>query len=70
MTQYIKKLITMMFGLMIVSTISFAQHISVSAPSQVLAGENFRLVYTVNTQNVEDFRAGNVPSGLEVIAGP
>lgn len=44
--------------------------ISVSAPSHVQAGENFRLAYTINTQDVEDFRAGNIPSGLELIAGP
>lgn len=47
-----------------------AQEISVSAPSQVAVGENFRIAYTINTQDVEDFRAGNVPSGLEVLAGP
>lgn len=44
--------------------------ISVSVPSRVAAGENFRLAYTINTQDVEDFRAGNIPEGLEVIAGP
>ncbi len=44
--------------------------ISVSAPSKVSAGENFRIAYTINTQDVEDFRAGNIPSGLELIAGP
>jgi hypothetical protein len=44
--------------------------ISVQAPSKVSAGENFRLSYTINTQDVEDFRAGNIPGGLEVIAGP
>lgn len=44
--------------------------ISVSVPSHVAAGENFRLAYTINTQDVEDFRVGNIPSGLEVIAGP
>jgi hypothetical protein len=47
-----------------------AQSISVSAPSHVSAGENFRLAYTINTQDVEDFRAGNIPEGLEVLAGP
>lgn len=47
-----------------------AQGIQVSAPSHVAVGENFRISYTVNTQSVEDFRAGNVPAGLEVIAGP
>lgn len=44
--------------------------ISVSAPSKVSAGENFRIAYTINTQDVEDFRAGNISSGLELIAGP
>lgn len=44
--------------------------ISVLAPSKVSAGENFRIAYTINTQDVEDFRAGNIPSGLELIAGP
>ena len=47
-----------------------AQVISVSAPSKVSAGENFRLSFTVNTDDVDDFRAGSIPSGLEVIAGP
>lgn len=44
--------------------------ITVSAPSHVQAGENFRLAYTINTQDVENFRAGNIPAGLELIAGP
>lgn len=47
-----------------------AQGISVSAPSHVATGENFRISYTINTQNVEDFRAAGIPAGLEVIAGP
>lgn len=44
--------------------------ISVSVPSHVQAGENFRLAYTINNQDVEDFRAGFIPEGLELIAGP
>ena len=47
-----------------------AQHISVSAPSHVAAGENFRVAYTINTSDVEEFRLGGVQDGLEVIAGP
>lgn len=51
--------------------IGFAEaQISVSAPTHVQAGENFRLAYTINTQDVENFRAGNIPAGLELIAGP
>ena len=44
--------------------------IQVSVPAQVEVGENFRLAYTINTQDIEDFRVGNIPSNLEVLAGP
>ena len=47
-----------------------AQQIVVSAPSHVSAGENFRVAYTINTRDVEEFRLGGVPDALEVIAGP
>ena len=47
-----------------------AQSLTASAPSHVAVGEQFRLSYTVNTQNVSDFRAGNIPSELEVLIGP
>ncbi len=47
-----------------------AQQISVSAPTHVSAGENFRIAYTINTRDVEEFRMGEVGEGLEVIAGP
>ena len=41
-----------------------AQHVAVSAPTHVAAGENFRVAYTVNAREVEEFRMGNVPDGL------
>ena len=48
-----------------------AQQIVVSAPSRVAAGENFRVAFTINgSRDVEEFRLGNVPEGLEVVAGP
>lgn len=56
--------------LVIVAVTGYAQQVTVSVPSHVSTGENFRLSYTVNTQEVEEFRAGNIPEGLEVIAGP
>ncbi len=40
------------------------------APSQVAVGEQFRLTYTVNTNDVKGFRAGQIPEGLEVLMGP
>lgn len=47
-----------------------AQSISVKVPREVATGENFRLAFVVNTQEVEDFRLGQLPEGLEVLAGP
>ncbi len=40
-----------------------------SAPSAVVKGEQFRLSYTVNTQNVKEFRAPSM-EGFEVLMGP
>ena len=47
-----------------------AQTLTGSAPSHVAVGEQFRLTYTINTQNVSDFRAGDIPEELEVLIGP
>lgn len=47
-----------------------AQTLTVNVPSGVRTGENFRLTYTVNTQNATDFRIGSMPSALEIITGP
>ena len=49
---------------------TFAQHLVGNAPAQVAVGEQFRLTYTINTQNVSGFRAGNIPDELEVLMGP
>lgn len=58
--------------LMMVMTTAFAvaQTLTASAPSRVSVGEQFRLSYTVNTHNVSDFRAGNIPAEFEVLIGP
>ena len=49
---------------------SLAQTLTGSAPSHVAVGEQFRLSYTVNTQDVSDFRAGDIPEELDVLIGP
>ena len=49
---------------------SLAQTLTGSAPSHVSVGEQFRLSYTVNTQDVSDFRAGDIPEELDVLIGP
>lgn len=70
MYRYIRYIVLILAITLCGTELSLAQSISVQAPSKVPAGDNFRLSYTVNTQDVEDFRAGNIPSGIEVIAGP
>ena len=47
-----------------------AQTLTGRAPSQVAVGEQFRLTYTINTQDVRGFRAGNIPEEFEVLMGP
>ena len=38
-----------------------AQRLVAEAPAQVSVGQQFRLTYTVNTQQVSNFRVGNIP---------
>ena len=47
-----------------------AQTFTGRAPSSVAVGEQFRLSYTINTQDIRGFRAGRIPDGLEVLMGP
>ena len=47
-----------------------AQTLTGRAPSQVAVGEQFRLSYTINTQDVRGFRAGRIPDAFEVLMGP
>jgi hypothetical protein len=70
MTQRLLLYISLILGFLIEGAEPSDAQITVSAPSRVSAGENFRIAYTINTQDVEDFKAGNIPSGLELIAGP
>ena len=69
MNRYFKFFVFFLL-LVVCSNKAVAQRVTVEVPTKVSVGENFRLSYIVNTQDVEDFRAGNIPSGIEVIAGP
>ena len=69
MNRYFKFFVLFLL-LVVCSNKAVAQRVTVEVPTKVSVGENFRLSYIVNTQDVEDFRAGNIPSGIEVIAGP
>lgn len=47
-----------------------AQTLTVKAPTNVQTGDNFRLTYTLDTQDASNFRVGDIPEGLELITGP
>ena len=51
-------------------TTSSAQTLTANAPQQVAVGQQFRLTYTVNSQDVKDFRVGQIPDAFDVLMGP
>ena len=61
-------LIVSFFSFIVVTVL--AQTLTGRAPSQVAVGEQFRLSYTVNTDDAKGFRAGNIPDAFEVLMGP
>lgn len=65
-----KKVLSIIIFLNILLVETIAQGLSVSVPSHVTTGENFRLSYVVNTQDVGDLHLGNIPDALEIITGP
>ncbi len=63
-------ILTLLLLMLCGTSVTVAQSVSVQVPSQVACGENFRLSYVVNTQDVSKFRLGDLPEGLEVVSGP
>ena len=63
-----KTLLTICLLAVVVAAV--AQTLTANAPSHVAVGEQFRLTYTVNTHDVSDFRAGDIPDAFEVLMGP
>ena len=68
--RWMVKVLLLLFTIHYSLITSVAQTLTASAPSHVGVGEQFRLTYTVNTQNVSEFRAGDIPDELEVLIGP
>lgn len=56
--------------MLVAAAAATAQTLTAKAPSNVQTGDNFRLVYTLDTQNASNFHLGDIPEGLEFIAGP
>ena len=52
------------------AAVSWAQTLTGRAPGQVAVGEQFRLTYTVNTDDAKGFRAGAIPDAFDVLMGP
>ena len=46
---------------------ALAQTLTGRAPAQVAVGEQFRLSYTVNTDDAKGFRAGDIPDAFDVL---
>lgn len=50
---------------------AMAQTLKANAPQQVAVGQQFRLTYTVNSQDVSNFHIGQIPSdAFEILMGP
>ena len=66
------KRIVSIFSILICFIVSVsAQTLTANAPQQVAVNQQFRLTYTVNTQDVKGFRIGQIPSeAFEVLMGP
>lgn len=65
-----RRFYSILFTLFAVTITATAQKLVAGAPSHVSVGEQFRLTYTINTQDVDNFRAGNFPDAFEVLMGP
>ncbi|WP_321517193.1 BatD family protein [uncultured Bacteroides sp.] len=66
-----RKLIFLFIILLIPGINSFANNAKIvaEAPDVVAVGDQFRITYTVNTQDAKSFRASSM-KGLDVLAGP
>ena len=66
-----KRLLLIISFFNFVLTATIAQRLTANAPQQVAVGQQFRLTYTVNSQDVSGFRMGQVPSeAFEILMGP
>ena len=66
-----RKLIFLFIVLLIPGINSYADNVRLvaEAPDAVAMGDQFRITYTVNTQDVKSFRASSM-KGLDILAGP
>ena len=71
MNKTLSKILLLCIMVMMLVTQLYAQTISVSAPSRVVAGQNFRIVYEIDTRHVSSFTSGVRSNDMiDVLAGP
>ena len=58
-------------NLLLIAQVMAADNVTITAnaPDAVAVGDQFRLSFTINTQNVRDFRVGEI-KGFDVLMGP
>ena len=66
----IKRLSITILLITILTFSMWAQRVQVVSPRHVSVGEEFEVQYIINTQDVRDFRMGNLPHGVEKLCGP
>ncbi|MGL4852184.1 MAG: BatD family protein [Phocaeicola sp.] len=67
----VRKLVLLLIATLLVTQIWADDKVTftAAAPDAVVAGDQFRLTYTVNTQKIKDFRAPTI-KGFDVLMGP
>lgn len=71
-SERMRKLILLLIALVSLNSLALADEkvsFTASAPDAVVMGDQFRLSYTVTTQQVRDFRAPSI-KGFDVLMGP
>ncbi|MGL4520302.1 MAG: BatD family protein [Phocaeicola sp.] len=66
-----RKIVLLLMATLLATTLCANDKITftAAAPDAVVAGDQFRLTYTINTQKVKDFRAPTI-KGFDVLMGP
>ena len=65
-----KAIFIFLFAVFFCHLVASAQKLTANAPQQVAVGQQFRLTYTVNSQDVSGFRIGQIPDAFEILMGP
>ena len=65
-----QKILITAWMFLLIQSAAIAQKLTATAPQQVAVGQQFRLSFTVNTQDVNGFHLGQIPDAFEVLMGP